>query len=225
MHENTRSVPETKLDQENSAIQPNFFALGGLVFRTGIYYNDMSSDVKVIQELSEFQTNYTTPTFSQFFKNKSESINALEKFFLEKFTNYGLPVLTEPCELLDLVDDIPRDIIPLYEYMVINVLKIHWNPNRNIRVKNKRTNATYQLYDIFDVATDVIDIYENKIVPAYSKSIKNKNLKGPKPSDTSKIINDIIEKMKKGKKGLDTASSGFISWFIPSGWGIAEIKP
>ena len=222
-------VPDQLLKQEwikkTLLYSPIIFALGGLVFRMGIYYNDMSSDIKVIQELSEFDKNYTTPTFSQFFKNKSESINALEKFFLEKFTNYGLPVLTEPCELLDLVDQIPRDIIPLYEYMVIDVAKIHWNPNRNTRVKNKRTNTTYQLYDIFDVTTDIIDIYENQIVPAYAKSIKNKNLKDPKPSDSSRFLKDIIEKMKNGKKGLDTASSGFISWFIPSGWGIAEIKP
>ena len=76
---------------------PVIFALGGFVFRMTIYTNDMVSDVNVIQELIEFEKRFQTPTFSQFFKNRSESSNAVEKFFLEKFTNYGLPVLTEPC--------------------------------------------------------------------------------------------------------------------------------
>ena len=200
---------------------PVIFALSGFVFRMTIYTNDMVSDVNVIQELLEFEKSFQTPTFSQFFKNRSESSNAVEQFFLEKFTNYGLPVLTEPCELLDLVDQIPADIIPLYQYLVIGIAKIHWNPNRNSRVKNNTTNETFQLYDLFEVNADIIGIYEDNIQETYKSNIKPKNLIETKPSNIPKIVGDIIKKMKKGEEGLDSWQAGW----IPDSWGINDIKP
>ena len=229
-----KRIPDLFLKQEwikkTLLYSPVIFAIGGLVLRMGIYTNDMSSDIKVIQELAEFEKNFHTPTFSQFFNNRSESINTLETFFLENFTNYGLPVITEPCELLDLVDQIPRDIIPLYKYLVIDIAKIHWNPNRNVRVKDKRTNATFQLYDLFEVTSNIIDIYENHIKKAFYR-IKKAN-RPTKPSEAPKIIKDIITKLKKGQTGLNSASSGFlgigvklVSLFTQEDWGIAEIKP
>ena len=181
----------------------------------------MVSDVNVIKELIQFEKNFQTPTFSQFFKNRNESSNALEKFFLEKFTNYGLPVLTEPCELLDLVDQIPGDIIPLYQFLVMGIAKIHWNPNRNSRVKNNATNETFQLYDLFKVNADIIGIYENHVLKAY-ESISQENLIETKPSNLLKLAEDIIILMKNGKGGLDTASK--FSWFIPDGWEIPKIQ-
>ena len=210
---------------------PIIFALGGLVFRTCIYTNDMKSDIEVIKEFSEFEKNFSTPTFSQFFKN--ESVIALDKFFLEKFANHGLPVLTEPCEFLDLLDQIPRDIIPMYEYLVMDIAKIHWNPNRNTRVKNKSTNATFQLSDLVELANNIINIYENQILDAYQNIKKHMhNGKPLKPSDAPKIIQDMIEKMKKGQQGLDSANSGFlgfgvdvVSFFTQEDWGIDEIIP
>ena len=200
---------------------PVVFALGGFVFRMTIYTNDMVSDVHVIQELIEFENSFQTPTFSEFFKNRNESSIAVEKFFLEKFTNYGLPVLTEPCELLDLVDQIPGDIIPLYQFLVMGIAKIHWNPNRNSRVKNNATNETFQLYDLFKVNADIIGIYENHVLKAY-ESISQENLIETKPSNLLKLAEDIIILMKNGKGGLDTASK--FSWFIPDGWEIPKIQ-
>ena len=208
---------------------PIIFALGGLVFRMCIYTNDMKSDIEVIKEFSEFEKNFSTPTFSQFFKN--ESVKALDEFFLEKFANHGLPVLTEPCEFLDLLDQIPRDIIPGYEYLIMDIAKIHWNPNRNTRVKNKSTNTTFQLSDLVELASNIINIYENQILDAYQNIKQHMHNGQPlKPSDAPKIIKDLIEKMKKGLQGLESASSGLIGFGVKlfsldEDWGISEIKP
>ena len=199
---------------------PVIFALGGFVFRMTIYTNDMVSDVNVIREFIEFEKRFQTPTFSQFFKNRSESSNAVEKFFLEKFTIHGLPFLTEPCELLDLVDQIPGDIIPMYQFLVMGIAKIHWNPNRNSRVKNSTTNETFQLYDLFEVNADIIGIYENHIKKTFKNNINPKNSE-TKPSNIPKILEDIIKKMEKGEEGLDS----WLTVFIPDKWGIDDIKP
>ena len=100
-----------------------------------IYTYDMHSDFNVILELDHYGNTFKTPKFASFFSNQTQAINAMEKFFLVKFENYGLPVVKEPCELLDLVEQIPRDLVPMYQFLVIDMANIHMNPNRNSKVQ------------------------------------------------------------------------------------------
>ena len=64
----------------------------GLLFRVGIYMYDMHSDVKVIQELEEYEIKFKTPSFSDFFASRKIATQKLESFFLKKFRKYGFPV-------------------------------------------------------------------------------------------------------------------------------------
>ena len=122
----------------------------GLLFRVGIYMYDMHSDVKVIQELEEYEIKFKTPSFSDFFASRKIATQKLESFFLEKFRKYGFPVLKEPCELLDLIEEVAKDLIPLYKDLVVDLAQIHWNPNLNHNPKpNTNSNETMELYDFF----------------------------------------------------------------------------
>ena len=114
---------------------PAILALGGIAFKMGIYTNDMVSDINVIKELSDYEAKFRTPTFSQITGNQSYSVHALKTFAFDKFEKYGLPVLTEPCELLDLIDEVPRATIPFYQFLIQETAQIHFNPNRNLRKK------------------------------------------------------------------------------------------
>ena len=203
---------------------PAFLALGGLAFRMGIYTNDMVSDINVIKELSEYEIKFRTPIFSELTQNRTDSINALKTFALEKFEKYGLPVVTEPCELLDLIDEVPRATVPFYQFLIQDTAQIHWNPNRNLRV-NTETNTTFQLYDLFQLNKQLIDLYEKKVLKVfddYQKAKKSKDSYGYMPSSASSHVKNMISTLEKGKGALRTAES--YKWWLGD-IGVAEIKP
>ena len=156
----------------------------GVVLKMSVYCYDLNSDVQVIQELEN--ENFAFPTF-QFKKQHTEH------FLLKEFKEVGIPALTEPCELLDLFEEIPEDKIPFYFTLISNISNIHWNPNRN---------SELHLSDVFDVLKELFGIYNDS-----KKIIGSNNLEGYQASgmSVSEIINQIEEMeraLKKTKSGL-----------------------
>ena len=192
---------------------PAFLALGGLVFRMGIYTNDMVSDINVIKELSHYETKFRTPIFSQLTDNRNDSAHALKTFAFEKFEKYGLPVLKEPCELLDLMDEVPRATIPFYQFLIEDTAQIHWNPNHNQKV-NPETNTTFQLYDLFELNRKLIDLFEKKVVKAYEDLQRIRSRGTNKPSSARSIVKELISTLEKGRNALGTASNWFVKCFL-----------
>ena len=156
----------------------------GVVLKMSVYCYDLNSDVQVIQELEN--KNFAFPTFQ--FKEQH-----LEHFLLKEVKEVGIPALTEPCELLDLFEEIPEDKIPFYFTLISNISNIHWNPNRN---------SELHLSDVFDVLKELFGIYNDS-----KKIIGSNNLEGYQASgmSVSEIINQIEEMeraLKKTKSGL-----------------------
>ena len=196
---------------------PAFLALGGLAFRMGIYTNDMVSDINVIKELSDYEAKFSTPIFSKLTGNRNNSIKALKTLAFDKFEKYGLPVVTEPCELLDLIDEVPRATIPFYQFLIQETAQIHWNPNRNLRKKTKETNETFQLYDLFELNRKLIDLFQNDILVTY-----NTYKRTMKIGNNKSLIKEMISTLKKGKDALGTASSW--EWLIGD-YEVDKMKP
>ena len=180
---------------------PVVIAMVGLLFRVGLYMYDMHSDVEVIKELEEYEVKIKTPTFSDFFVSRKNEIEALDTFIFEKFQNYGLPVLTNPCDLLDMIETAANDKIPFYKELVVNAAQIHWNPNRNHNPnQNSKSNETMQLYDLFEILDNLVKIYQD-------------NLKGKGKFIFSEDLDKLV---KAGVKSLQRLSSGQICWFMPT---------
>ena len=196
---------------------PAFLALGGLAFRMGIYTNDMVSDINVIKELSDYEAKFSTPIFSKLTGNRNDSIKALKTLAFDKFEKYGLPVVTEPCELLDLIDQVPRATIPFYQFLIQDTAQIHWNPNRNLRKKTKETNETFQLYDLFELNRKLIDLFEEEIFVTYDRYKKTMRI-----GNNKSLIKEMIKILKKGKAALGTASSW--EWLIGD-YEVDKMKP
>jgi hypothetical protein len=202
---------------------PAFLALGGVVFRMSIYTNDMVSDINVIKELSDYEDKFRTPIFSQLTGNRNDSINALKTFAFDKFEKYGLPVVTEPCELLDLIDEVPRATIPFYQFLIQETAQIHWNPNRNLKTING-TNATFQLYDLFELNRKLIDLYNKEISVVYDTYQRAKKTRDiSKPSSASSVVKGFISTLETGKAGLGKAGK-WPKWLIGD-YKIEKMEP
>jgi hypothetical protein len=73
---------------------------------------------------SELVSKYWQEFKYQLIGNRNNSIHALETFSFKKFEKYGLPVLTEPCEQLDLIDEVLRAIIQFYKFLIQDTAQI-----------------------------------------------------------------------------------------------------
>ena len=144
----SKLVKDFKIPEDFSICGINFYSpvaiiMVGLLFRVGIYMYDMHSDIEVIKELEEYEIKFKTPSFADFFGSRKIATEKLESFFLEKFQNDGFPVLTKPCELLDLIEEVAKEVLPLYKDLVVDLANIHWNPNRNLNPRqNWKLNVT-----------------------------------------------------------------------------------
>ena len=186
---------------------PVVIIMVGLLFRVGIYMYDMHSDVEVIKELREYEIKFKTPSFSDFFVSRKIATEKLESFFLEKFRKDGFPVLTEPCELLDLIEEVAKELIPLYKDLVVDLAQIHWNPNQNHNPKpNTNSNGTMELYDFFQILDNLITIYQDNVKDNFSGLDK---IVGhfDKPSNSPAFVKNLISFLQKAKKDLD------LNWF------------
>ena len=188
----------------------------GLLFRVGIYMYDMHSDIEVIKELEEYEIKFKTPSFADFFGSRKIATEKLESFFLEKFRKDGFPVLTEPCELLDLIEEVSKEVIPLYKDLVIDLAQIHWNPNNNHKRKpNTNSNETMELYDFFKILDNLITIYQANVNDNFSGLNK---IVGhlDKPSNVPAFVKNMTNFMEKAKADI----SGF-KGFLASLFGIS----
>ena len=186
---------------------PVVIAMVGLLFRVSLYMYDMHSDVEVIKELEEYEVKFKTPTFSDFFVSRKNETEALDAFIFEKFQNDGLPVLTKPCDLLDIIEKVAKDKIPFYKELVVNRAQIHWNPNRNHNPNpNSKSNETMQLYDLFEILDNLVKIYQA-------------NFKGKGNFNFSEDLDKLV---KSSLKRLTSYHSGFIRLIVPNNYFFSE---
>ena len=190
-------IPNWILKQGWAKKSPIIFAILPLLFRMGIYSYDMYSDVQVIEELRQYEANFQTPTFSQFFNNQTNTSQSLEKFFFSRFREYGLPVLTEPCELLDLLEVIPSERIPLYHYFIIDKAQIHWNPNRN-RNPHPSLDRNMTTDDLFEIVDALVNIYLENAEKTMAKW---------QPSDADKSVEKLIKTLESVKNSMSKAKN------------------
>ena len=159
----------------------------GVLLKMSVYCNDLYSDVQVIQELE-------SRNLTKFLLKEGE----IKHFFLKEFKEIGIPALTEPCELLDLFEEIPDDKIPFYSTLISNISNIHWNPNRN---------SELHFSDVLDVLKGLVDTYEDiKKIFARNKFAGNQM----KQMGISKMIK-LLEQVEKA---LNNADSGFTGIYI-----------
>ena len=72
--------------------------------------------------------------------------------------------MSKPCELLDMIEKVAKDNLPLYEELVVDAAQIHLNPNRNHNPNpNSKSNETMQLYDLFEIFGNFAEIYHKSI--------------------------------------------------------------
>ena len=174
----------------------------------------MHSDFNVILELDHYGKTFKTPKFASFFSNQTQAINAMEKFFLVKFENYGLPVVKEPCELLDLVEQIPRDLVPMYQFLVIDMANIHMNPNRNSK-DLWNPNRTTELDQMFELVNNVVGIYKQHIKGKLnSLPLITFNGRTSKESRLQSMLNNLKGLLQKAQSTLEDASSGIKGTFV-----------
>ena len=107
---------------------PIMFATFMAVKKGLVYSYDMASDILVIKELGESIDTFKIPDASQI--SNVTNVKLLD-FFLKDVQDYGLPAVKEPCQILELIQQLCEDHIPLYKSLISDGANIHWNPNRN----------------------------------------------------------------------------------------------
>ena len=137
-----------------------------------MYSHDMVSDILVILEIQESIDTFKIPELSNI-PNFTEA--KLLTFALEDIQEHGLPAIQDSCEVLDLIQKMIEDTVPLYKFLVSHAGNIHWNPNRN---------STLDITEPFQIL---------KVLPKIYKEIE----KGWK--------DDKGGKDDKGKKGVKEA--------------------
>ena len=139
----------------------------------------------------------------------------MEEFFFKRFKEYGLPVLTEPCELLDLIEVIPKNRVPLYQLFAIDMTQIHWNPNKNHKVA-PNTKEPMQLFNLFNVFDTLIRIYrkhiEKHLLP-HGLSEHLNHAEKSIPSNVSGLLENLRETL-----------SDQISLINEVGWGLVDSR-
>ena len=119
----------------------------------------------------------------------------VEKFLMEDIQELAIPVLTESCELLDLIELIPDDNLAFYETVVSDLAGVHWNPNRNTK---------FHLGDIFNLTNYLAHFYDQVVIATseYENCIE-------KPSNIPKFIKGVIEYLSDGKDELTNVKNKF----------------
>ena len=172
---------------------PIVLAFWGTAQKGFFYLYDIYTDVKVIKELESIPE----------IKTPAPPINSLETFLLNYTKEHGIPALRKPCETLDVLEEIPNQVIPFYKPVVGDIANIHWNPTRN---------SSFPLSDAFKITKRLSEIYKDAM-----NSVKKSQLQGnlpSKPSDIKRILDDSKRLLKKAKNSLDDANSGAKKFFL-----------
>ena len=159
-----------------------------------VYSHDMVSDVLVLRELNENISTFKIPNITEM---PAFDENKLLTFFLEDVQNYGLPAVENPCEILDLIEDICEDNMVLYNFLLSNGVGIRWNPNRN---------STLDITEPFKILKVLPNIY-HKVKTELDKL--HKTQRDNHFRDINKDIEEAKRVLKKGIKMLKGADSGF----------------
>ena len=131
-----------------------------------------------------------------------ETKAAAEKFYFEIFKDYGIPVLAEPCKLLDVMEEVLIEVIPFYRHIVVDIAKVHVNPNRNRNVL-PNSNKTMQMADLFEILHNIIAVFEKHTKDnGYVNDIINL-----KPSNLSVMFQSMIKPVEIIKKDCGKAST------------------
>ena len=133
----------------------------------------MFSDVQVIRELEENIQNFIIPTLS----NMSNSEEQIVEFMLKDVQNFGIPGLKEPCEVLDLLEQIPNNRLTFYKTKIAD---IHWNPNRN---------SEFSISDVFNFTENLAQIYKDLTNLISNGSVRIYRV----PSDIPKFIQAMYD--------------------------------
>ena len=123
---------------------------------------------------------------------------------------------SEPCELFDLIEEIPNDVVPLYNFLVIKMARIRWNPNLNKNNYHPNAQRNFQVYDLFEVFDKLVNIYIRHFINGtspFDSLMKNKNITDLKPSDAPKLLQTFINKLKSAEENLDTADIWYANFF------------
>ena len=202
-------IKENKTTLKVLALTPIFLATFGVCLRGAVYGYDMYSDIEVMKELDKNIQNFTVPQI-----RKTDNLEIeIEQFILNDILEMALPMVTDSCELLDLIEVIPNDNLPFYETVVTNLAGVHWNPNRNTEL---------HLSDIFNITNYVAHFYEQ--VMTATSEYKDQF---EKPSDIPKFTKMIIDELNEGKEKLRNAKQKLknLNWLyywildLFTGWG------
>ena len=158
-----------------------------------VYSHDMVSDILVIKEIQESIDTFKIPELSNI---TSFTEVKLITFILEDIQEYGLPAIKDSCEVLDLIQKMIEDTVPLYKFLVSHAGNIHWNPNRN---------STLDITEPFQIL---------KVLPKIYKEMKRGWNKGHEGKGTfwnitEGTVRSITKTLKDAKLGIGQASSGF----------------
>ena len=82
--------------------------LNVLNFSLGVYAADMASDARVIQGLWNLQRDFHIPNFY----NIPNSLDDISNYIFDGLKNTGEKMLSEPCQVLDAIEDVAVQTIP-----------------------------------------------------------------------------------------------------------------
>ena len=162
---------------------PVILAVWGTAQKGFFYLYDIYTDVEVIRELDSMN-NLTMPDVPR---------EKIKKFLLEDVKKEGVPALRNPCEFLDVLEEIPANRIPFYKEVVMDIANVRWNPARN---------STFEVRQAFEIAEILTEIYADAI-----KSVGAYDLPS-KPSDIPGIVREMKRLMQTAEDQLKDADSG-----------------
>ena len=135
-----RSLKKGEKAKQILIMIPVILAVWGTAQKGFFYLYDIYTDVEVIRELDSIPE-ITVPKIPP---------QKIEKFLLKDIKERGVPALRRPCELLDVLEEIPNQRIPFYKQVVGDIANVHWNPTRN---------STFPLSDAFQLTRRLSEIY------------------------------------------------------------------
>ena len=176
---------------------PVMLAVWGTAQKGFFYLYDIYTDVKVINELKDIP-DITMPKIPK---------NKIGKFLLEDIKEKGILALRRPCEALDVLEEIPNQVIPFYKQTIGDIGNVHWNPTRK---------SNYTLSDAFKITTKLGNIYKSAMnhIRAMKYKRGRSGLDISKPSDIYKLHKKIRGILSKAKDELQNANSGFTGLMV-----------
>ena len=159
---------------------PILIATMTMLHKVVVYGYDIYTDAIVIDEIDQNIDNFKIPLL-----NSTElSFEVLRNFTLDKIGNKGVGTMKEPCEFLDLTEDVFDEHVPLYKMIVSQMGDVHWNPNKN---------TNHSLKDAFVLVSKILPIVRDKTL---FNSIKTKRRTGDVLLDIAAAFDQTASNLK-----------------------------